>query len=353
MKALHAALLTLAMVGTATATNGASPDYGELPKVTINGKPSEKDTPKEVSSSKKIDGLIAALPKKNRHRYAPKGQRYVGLFVNSSDAEKYEQNKLDRWGRRPEDTTSKDTVTVCFDVLDHWELKQSRRSWSRQLEQWPQIRSAARGSEAAKEYPDQQKPRAFRLERLALDDHSATLHLLEGWFDPVSLGARQTASYEAKYKRVATGPTGIQVFAARDEEAGTVEFIVFQPLLEKKRMSAVGSHMNVRRAGDHASSDCGHARVSLRTAPGSGEHGSVRLDVIVPDDETTKKSAKKKRPPADAKKPPPNAQGELKEIRIRSLVVHMGVSQGVKEKKPTISVAFGWRGRERRTQIFE
>jgi hypothetical protein len=279
------------------------------------------------------------------------------MFVNQDDAKAFSKDKLQRWGRRPDDPSHPDAQTACFNIVDHWVVKQGRDEWPGRLQQWPQIQGAMKGTQAAKRRDDLEKPRAFRVERLQIDGDHATLHLLEGWLDVQSLGAKKTSAYALTYERVAEGPGGVEVFAARTADGKRVEFVVHQPELEKKRMNVVGRHMNVMRANMHGSSDCGHARVALRTAPGTGEHGSIQLDVVLPEDEKAKKEkkAREKRARPKPKLTTPfgmPAPKPIEEIRIRSLVVHFGVSQGLQDKEPTVTVSFGWRGKERRQQIF-
>lgn len=346
-KRLSAMATAAAVVGLATTSNGASVRYESLPKVTLSERPSDKDVPREVSAASRVPGLRSAQPKANR-RYGTPGTRYVGLFVNEEDAKKYSEDKLDRWNRRPDDEHVAGASTVCFNIADHWELRQNTSEWPTQLEQWPQLRSADRGSEAAKQAPDYQKPRAFRIERLVRGDDVATLKMQEGWFDAVTLGAQQTKAYDVTFKRVATGPGEVEVYAARAADGNSVEIIVYQPLHDKNVMGTVGSHMQVIRASEHGSSDCGHARVSLRTAPGTGEHGSVQLDIVLPDEDEADKTSK---PKAEAERDD-HAPRKPKEIRVRSLVVHVGVSQGIEDKEPVTTVTFGWHGRERKAQVF-
>jgi hypothetical protein len=350
MQRFGAVAMAVALTGLVTSSDGASVKYDSLPEIALSDRPTEKDTPKDVARTSKVEGLFTGLPKGINQRYNPRGLRYVGLFVNEDDAKKYSEDKLDRWNRRPEDSSGKGASTACFNIADHWELRQSDREWQTRLQQWPQVQSATRGSEAAKQSPENQKPRAFRIERLVRDDDKATLHLQEGWFDPVSLGARQTKAYDVAFKRASKGPGDVEVYAARAADGESVEFIVYQPLLEKNLMGVVGTHMSVLRANRHGSSDCGHARVSLRTAPGTGEHGSVQLDIVLPEKRSGQKKVHRKKGDDGAN---PHQPRKPREIRIRSLVVHLGVSQGLKDKAPITTVTFGWKGRERKTQIFE
>ena len=344
---LAAALMIGGLCATGTS---ATTQFTALPTVSINNLPDQKSMPSGVAASSKIPGLVSAVPSPRKGYYGQPGWRYIGVFVNDEDAKKFKDHKLDRWGRRPDDQHIPNTSTTCFSVVDHWQLKNnSDRTWHRQLEQWPQVRATIPGSDAAKQSPDYAKPRAMRIERLQRRADDAILHVQEGWYDPVTMGAKQFASYKARFKLVAKGPTGVEVYAARADEDDAVEFVVYQPLLERKLVNVTGNSMTVQRAGRHASSDCGHARLALRFAPGAGEHGSVQFDVVLPDPED--KDGKKK-PKQDAKKAPPDGENRGTEIRIRRIVAHMGVSQGAKDKEPIVSVTFGWQGRERRQRIF-
>jgi hypothetical protein len=113
----------------------------------------------------------------------------------------------------------------------------------------------------------------------------------------------------------------------------------------------------VMRGGQMGNSDCGFARVSLRNAPGAGESGAMQIEVVLPGDkadaEQTERPIKRAalaalfgKPFAPSKPPTP------REIRVRTLKVHMSVSQSASGKEPVASVSFGWQGRERRMQVF-
>lgn len=352
-KRILAAALAVATTSLVSVSNGAAPAYTDLPIAAFNALPKAADMPNGVHAKSKIKGLFASIPNKSSHRWGPKGVRYVGLFANDEDAAAYTADKLQRWGRRPKDSLVEQAATVCFNMTDHWQLSRDDREWPQRLEQWPSIRSAARGSEAAKEAPDYQKPRAFRVERLLLGQADATLHLQEGWFDPVSLGARETAAYQVPFKEVAAGPGGVRVFGARDEKSGTVEIVVYTPEVEQKLRSHLNGGIQVVRSGQSGHSDCGHARVSLRVAPGSGEQGTVQLDVLL-EDKTTE-AVKVDAPAADKLRRglfQRGGDGPLREIRMRTLLVNVGASQAIEDEAPVTTVTFGWRGPSRTAQVF-
>ncbi len=352
-----AAVMTV--LGWGATSSGAAPNFQSLPVVSFTDLPKQEHLPKRISPLSKMPGLVPTTAKPHGRRGGSvQGYKVVGLLVNDDDAEQFRNNKLDRWGRRPEDGRVVGAVTTCFAVADHWRLeRKTDRTWPTRLEQWPQMRSAASGSQGAKESPEYQKARALRIERLVPGEDSATLHLQEGWFDPVTLGAQQTAAYQLEFKHVARGPGDVDVYAARSRDGESVEFLVSRPLLDDKRMAAVGRHMTSRRRNGGGSSNCGHVRVSLLTAPGTGDSGSVQLDVVLPDAEENGARKKngagnKKRRPVDSKQAPKDEPARPILIRIRTLLVHVGTSQGLTEKAPTTTVSFGWRGRERRQQIF-
>lgn len=349
------ALISVVATCLVSVSDGAAPPYSDLPVAAFHSLPKKADMPTEISAKSKAPGLFASIPKKSADRWGPTGVRYAGVFVDEDDAADYAVDKLQRWARRPKDTLIAGVSTVCFSMVDHWQLGNDEREWPQRREQWPALRSATRGSAAAKESPDYQKPRAFRVERLVLGDTKATLHLQEGWFDPVSLGAQQTAAYQVSFEEIAEGPGGIRVFGARDVKAGTVEILVYAPEHEEKLRSHLDNNMQVMRSGNHGHSDCGHARLSLRVAPGTGEHGVVQLDVLL-EDKTTP-PLKLDDEEVGGKTPfgglfRREGDGPVREIRMRSLLVHAGASQALNDEAPVTTVSFGWHGASRTAQVF-
>jgi hypothetical protein len=77
-------------------------------------------------------------------------------------------------------------------------------------------------------------------------------------------------------------------------------------------------------------SDCGHARVRL-DADGGGSAATIQVEVVM-------------RPAKDEVE---HSATVAREIRVRSLAVHLSVSQTSSDREPVLSVSFGWLGRPR------
>ena len=191
---------------------------------------------------------------------------------------------------------------------------------------------------------------AAHYEKLLLGKHPV-LSIADAWVDPSSRGARALGTARLPLVAVAAGPRGIRVFAAR--EGQTVHFVVTPPnadvpelrrSLGDKVLDALvpgsqdahqafahsfGSGLSIFRSdGEVGRSDCGHARVALDAA-GGGSSATVQAEVFLP------------KPPHEEDEP------ATREVRTRSLSIHLSVTQLSADRTPVYSVSFGWKGRPR------
>jgi hypothetical protein len=193
---------------------------------------------------------------------------------------------------------------------------------------------------------------AVHYERLVAGS-SPRLELADAWVDPSTRGARSISRSTLPLALVASGPRGVRVYAAR--EGRSVHFVVTRAKSDLPRagksigdkvLSALlpgetghdprvfleasigGMHIS-GAGGEMGRSDCGHARVRLDSA-GGGSTTTLQTEVVLPEREG-------------------DGDGALaaREIRLRSLQIHLSVSQLSADREPVLSVSFGWQGRPR------
>jgi hypothetical protein len=198
---------------------------------------------------------------------------------------------------------------------------------------------------------------AARSERLVTPRSGrAELQATDAWFDWKTGSARLIERSTVALSRVASGPGGIQVFAAR--QGKRVHFVVTPPrapelaldrgslmgqarqlLLGRSRRDSqlqtlpgiVRTLVISRAGGEVARSECGHARVSLGVDEGGGETARVLADLVV---ETPQKDEAAR------------TDGRLG-VKLRSVAVQLSVSQTSSERAPIPAVSFAWSGKAR------
>jgi hypothetical protein len=350
------AALVCGVAGTTVGVDvarAATPGYSALPTGALSLAPGLGDKPEHIAPTEKVVGVYPALPPERYNKHSPHGSRYISVFTNEQQAKRFSADG----GVRPAPDSLKQpqVASACVSVADHWHMKQGPQEWPLSFSAHASIHGVDRGSEAAKQYPNV-GVRALHLEQLTFGDGGkASLQMTDSWVDPTTMGVRLIGKSALPLEQVAQGPGGVRVFAARDSRNGGVHFVVHSPPGSERARNVVGRHMTVARGSRMSSSDCGHARLSLRTALGTGERGTVSIELVlsIDEDDAKKNEAKSsvfKRSAFKALLGGKGAQPAIKEVRVRTLLVHTSVSQTAGDAAPIPSVTFGWQGRERRMQ---
>jgi hypothetical protein len=332
-----AALATI--VASSASADGTT--YPSLPSGSL-APPRADAKPAEVGVRERVAGVFATTPHGSSDEGGVKGVRYVSLFSNLKDARAQAGSQVAQLVKHLVDRTMPDVALAsapraCFTVVDHWQLEQlGDNGWPMTYVREPSMHGFEKGSPAEKQFPEA-GVRAVRREQLVVTGDAATLEGTDFWLDPGTLGARPIQSATLPLERLASGPGGVHVFAARDEDQAAVHFVVQMPDFDETVAMHLGRHAQLLRGDDNGYSDCGHARMRLRAAPGSGEMATMQLDVVVAtgEPEQTDEHGNKRR-----------------ELRVRSLVIHVGLSQDADGAHPVPTVSFGWVNRERRLELF-
>lgn len=362
-QALRMGALTL-LVGVSGASSAlaAAPAYGSLPTGRLTQTPTFAERPTSIGANEKVDGIHPAFSPDQNMLRGSMGTRYISVFGDKASAADFAAGRYTGVVRgRSSDYTA---PRACFVTADGWRLRNDDRAWDQGGQAQPSIYSAVKGSVAAKQGTES-GPTAIHAERLLLEGAllpggplpgaatRARLEVTDAWIDPQTLGVRLIGRATIPLTRVADGPEGLLVFAARQED-GSVHFVVKMPELDEQSFGFVGRHALIARGANMMSSDCGHARLTLRSARGGGEQGSVRIELAMRDGATKRNASTVEASDSPLRRlfvGAPEAPDEIREVRVRPLLVHLSASQTSSASEPLVSVSFGWQGRERRMQF--
>lgn len=165
-------------------------------------------------------------------------------------------------------------------------------------------------------------------ERLVETNGALSLESVDAWIDPMTRGSRLIRKSSLPLRRISTTKFGVEVYAARDEgkDGKIVQFVVRDTKPSQFMGGSISAFRNDRSGA--LSSNCGSLlRVPLEVDKLDGDSAEVLVPIEL-----------------GATKGKGVSSGET---RTRELVVHLGVSQGSRDKMPVLSVAYGWVGRER------
>ncbi len=215
--------------------------------------------------------------------------------------------------------------------------------------QVPKASNSQRSMFVGSSYARVQRIRLDRIERTGGD--AATLVMTDVFVDVEQRGLRAHREARMPLTRVATGPGGVQLFAAKDTASHGVHVVlVTEP---QDRRLPLSSHASLTLDSRSSSKDCGLSHALLRSSPGVGDVASIELDVLLA---TTEIAAREPEPPKrivplllPSVAAPATPQREL---RIRKLRVHLSLTQTSSDPGPVLATSVGWAGREQRATVF-
>jgi hypothetical protein len=301
---------------------GDSPDtdvWHSLPVGHVSRVPRAKDAPKSIPAGQRADGFWAVRP-----QWMKENADYVMASVTGS-ASLIERASKGSAG--DEDIPAACVTNGPFNGSDtDGDEEASGGSGGREWGGSMQAIGMLTWQKSLGAYAQRVQP--VHLERLVEAGGAVTLEYVDAWVDVATLGSRGIGKGALPLVRVAAGPAGAAVFAARDGEE-RVEFVVrvdpatatgTAPFVRNQMRSLTGA---VAPFG-FLSSDCGFLRLPLRSSRGSGETATVSSRVMLPPLPTT----------------PPGT------VRLRPLLFHLSASQSTADREPVLSVAPAWEDRE-------
>jgi hypothetical protein len=176
----------------------------------------------------------------------------------------------------------------------------------------------------------------LRIERLSTDTDGATLDATDAFIDLRTLGSRAVSATTTRFSKIAFGPSGVRVFAARQPD-GRVQVVVTgvptPPGLQGNTSAGGGfpvlvtSLVNASAVPiDHQQTECGYVHFTLAAKGATGEMATIS---------TPAPASPVKRDPDDESDP--NAQAAR---QARTINVVVSLSQLPSEPVPLLSVSF-------------
>jgi hypothetical protein len=373
MKKALAALLAL---GGACALSAGSPGTASADVVAIKTIPVAKlinsfdmprdKAPDKIPASEKVEGFFPAAPPQDQQKRVKErgGYQYWGMYSTDAEAKRYTQSG---WGGQHEQDGPRTCFTQGWSHSDHLEFyqyvppppaKPGSKEWVAE-----QKRKAERGIKPGTKQTPPPKPntvRGIRAERFVIGaDDKATLEMVDAWFDYTELGVRETAKSSVPFAKIASGPNGLTIYAARDEKQ--VTFIVTPPKapeLEGPNPQSLRNMANrlfaqLPGSGSTSSTECGYLRMSLTTGPGTGQMASVLATAFLPTsvEDAADLPSNKTDPDADESEEKRAADQRKRIVRTRPMMANLSISQLANEPDPLVSISFAWAGKDQQQRF--
>ena len=341
---------------------------------------SSTPTPDKVLAGEHVDGIYPALlPPAKRKNTEDQGYRVVTIFASEKEAQGFaaDGSTVDAGLYDPA------SPRTC---LSPWSNLAPRVSLSYRFKPYePPKPTPAQIALLIKQHrwpPPKPKPAAkpakpvvqrdtvyqIHLEHLSPATDTVTIDLIDAYVDLQTMGARLISKSSEKLARVGTGPNGIGVYAARDEQ-GQTDFLVTGPELpppaseadreaQVSRLAGAANRLVTQLPSGSARQGCGYVRFSLEAKPGAGQMGTVFASAFLPPapDASDADSAE---PPAQSDDSDDDQGMQVREEleeqarakrsqRSRTVAINVSLSQLTSEPAPLLSVTFGWAGKDQR-----
>lgn len=368
MRKLSLSLAVLASVTALASPQGASADTIPFDKVPLQPAPPASTAPAtapkidKIPATEKLDGFFPAiLPAEKRKDEEKEGYRYIQVFTNDKDQRDY---AVDGTYNKPLGTMQ--GMQQCLSTSTNGDGLSPRVNFYYRTKPYPWEIEAAKHrppSRQPAEKPQKQNVRPIHQEKLTVAGDTATLENIDAQIDLETLGVRLVSKATTKLAKVSGGPSGIAVFAARDEK-GTTQFLVTHPELPAApsddvkqafvdRLSSTAERLFTQLpAGSTTQSGCGHVRFTLSTKVGGGQMATVLATAFLPPAHDLDEAPPEPEEKADPDAPPDfsfEAQMRKQRSRVqraRPVAINVSVSQLQSEESPLLSVTFGWAGKD-------
>jgi hypothetical protein len=306
--------------------------YGVLPQGHFSSQPPAAKRPATIPGGSKADGMWVARPK---GRELP--ANYFDVTVVSSAA-------IAKGLTTGNDAGNESAGTCLSGGQTNSPFGGDGGPWPSMQEQRIDVAWQTPGpGTSAEARALQPRVQAVHVERFTrTGDGHATIDYADAWVDPVTGGAKSIGKGSVPLTRVAIGPTGLEVYAARDE--GKVQFVVRSadpPNTDGGFVSSVSRSMaaDLPTGFGRGNSDCGLMRIELSARDHAAEMAQVMTQALLPS---------LRPPPTDeeVKADPMRKLRAMSEVRRRVLLVNLSSTQSVADPQPVMSVAFGWGGKD-------
>jgi hypothetical protein len=317
----------------------------------------------KIPATEKMDGVFPAiLPEAKRKEEEKEGYRYILVFTSANDAHDY---GVDGTYNATLGTTP--AAAQCLSSDEDRGLSQRLRFYMRTKPyaweaEWNKRHKPRVVTKPTPPPTPRDQVHLIHGEKMTVDGEGVTIDTFEALIDLNTLGVRQLSKKSVKLGRVASGPGGMGIFAARDEK-GTIQFLATHPELPKppseevkddfvERLSDTAERLFVQTPGGSSESGCGHTRFTMASKPGGGQMASVFANAFLPPAQDLDEG-----PAEPVEKTDKSDEGEFTEQqeerkrnlrvqRVRPFAANLSVSQLTSEQAPLLSVTFGWTGKD-------
>jgi hypothetical protein len=343
--------------------------------------------PDRIAATERADGLYPAiLPLERRKAAEEQGYRYVLVFGSDAEAQDYATRGALPGAPAYDASAPRTCLGRGTSLLAHDEFSFRTKPFVR-----PKL-SPTQIAQLMKQHrwppppvkpppkPAVEKDTVYPIlvEHLGAPGDTLDVATERALVDLQTLGTRLVSKSSETYARVAQGPSGIAVYAAR-APGGEMHFLVLGPELpqppspaeRKAQVSSLGGTA-LRLAttlppGALTASGCGYVRFTLAAKAGTGEMGTIFANAFLPPapDPAAAEAQEPSEAPAQATDDDGtddsdddsqigglglSASGAANHTqRWRPLAVNVSVSEMTSEPSPLVSVTLGWADRDQRT----
>jgi hypothetical protein len=382
MRTIPASLLAVGSLLVLASPRSASADtvpFAKVPVVPAAPKATTSPTaPTTIPATEHVEGVFVSLqPEKTRKRTEDTdGYHYVGIFTSQKAAQAYATDGSyhvsyddDAPGSRSclsfgDDDSLEQRLTTTFRTKPYVPRppSPSEIKWLAAHHRWPPPppKPAPAGPPKDTVYP-------LHLEKVTVSGDTATIDMTDAFLDLKTLGARLASSASTKLTRIATGPSGVSVFAARDD-AGHVQFLVTAPQIpqpqnpadRERQLEGLSDNANRLQAqlpdgGRRRANGCGHLRFSMGVKAGLGQMATIFATAFLPPSTDPDDSSDGEGFNSDSVDPEQLgaiqqalAQRAQRMQRARPVAIDLSLSQLASEQSPLLSVTMGWAGKDER-----
>jgi hypothetical protein len=371
--ALAAGVLSVVSSGDAFAD---SISFSGLPVVPAPASTTSSATlPATIPATEHVDGLFVALqPDKARKAMEDKyGYHYVSLFTTDKEARTYatagtysvsypDDRSAPRVCLMSGGRSLAQRYTTTYRVRPYVPPPPSAATIARlkAMHRWPPPPPKPVKAPATP-HDDMQR---VTLEKLTVTGDTARVDVTEALLDLKTLGAHLLGSTTTTLTRVSTGPSGMGIFASRDDK-GRVQFLITSPEVpapeadadrqrELERLGPTADRVLVELpSGGAGESGCGHVRFTMDAIkPGSGQMATVLATTFLPpssdpDDAADDDSGQAAQDDSDDDATAAlRAASRRRSQRARPVAINVSLSQLPSEPAPLLSLTFGWAGKD-------
>lgn len=377
--AITSSLCIAAVLGIAIASpeNAAAEtvSFTNLPVVPATAKTDQPAAPDKIPATEHAEGMYAALtPAAKRKQAEEDGYRYIWVFANEKEAQTFASDGTAP-SVQPQGAT-RQCLTAGSSLAPRLTLylrtkpyvpKPSKEEIVRltKLHRWP----PPPPPKPSKAEAQKDTVELIHSEKLVQSADAVTLDTVDAYIDLQTLGTRQLSKSSVRLTKVATGPNGLGVFAARDDK-GQSQFLVTNPELPQpatpedrdaqvQQLQGTANRLVAQMpTGSASETGCGYVRFTLTAKPGSGQMATVLATAFLPPADDPDDAA-----PDESQFDSESLTDEQRKMihemirrqnraqRARPVAINVSFSQLASESNPLLSVTMGWAGPDQRLRF--